>query len=263
MRALVYTVVIGDYDYVFPPKNIDDSIDYFIITDDEDLEVDGWDVLLIENRFKNWSASKINRYYKMLPHIFFSGYDVSLYLDGNVRVVGSLTEFFNSFIESDSKIGLLKHPKRKTVKEEIVACLELGKVDNPIQITEEYNKYIKLGFKDSVELTENNVIIRKHNDAGVITSMEFWWACLLDSVGRDQISLPYVREKFKVKETLYDFNSRVKNPFFRIYPHRRKELFYDFGVYFKAQALTSVFFKGVSKVYSVGYYLFSRLFGGV
>ena len=107
---------------------------------------------------------------------------------------------------------------------------------------------VALGFRNR---PENNVILRKHNEPKLIEAMEYWWACIEKSAGRDQISLPYVREKFQLNEKIYNFNARVVNPYFRIYPHRKNKIHLDLGTVLYAKSLTNQFYKPISKIYSL------------
>jgi hypothetical protein len=250
-KFCVYTVVINHYDFIFPPFGASEATDFFLITDNPKLKVKGWKTISIDSTLSSFSASMINRYYKLFPHRFFPGYDVSIYVDGNIRIVGSLESLVNEFRSSQYHIGLLKHPLRSNVFEEVEACIRLNKVKCVTKLREEYQAYLIAGFSDTNGLTENSVILRKHNKPKLIEAMEYWWLCMEKWAGRDQISLPYVREKFQLNEKIYSFNTRVENPYFRIYPHRTNKIHLDFGIVLSAKRLTNQFYKLASKIYNL------------
>lgn len=249
MKLIVYTVVINNYDFVLPPFYKDECVDYVVVTDNEKMQVKGWKTVLIDPSLEKKTPSMINRYYKFFPNRFFPQYDFSIYIDGNVRVVGSVNKLIDDFEKSCSVIGLLKHPTRESVLDEVDSCIRMKKINNPDDLKGEYERYLNYGFQDSVGLTENNVILRKHNDLNLVEAMSFWWECLESSSGRDQISLPYVREKFNLSEKVYLFNTRIKNPYFRIYPHRKGRFYLDFAALLRAKGLTNFFYKILSNIY--------------
>ncbi|OOE39315.1 hypothetical protein BZG00_10520 [Salinivibrio kushneri] len=222
MNKVVYTVLMGDYDFIFPPAEIEGDIDYIVFTNRKDFKVKGWVTREIDCSIINtFEPIKANRHIKMLPHKYLQDYDVSIYVDSNIRVMKRIKDLFEDFLASGKDVGLLKHPLRNSVYEEIDACIMLGKVRSKDKLLQEYERYLEAGFKDSAGLTENNVIIRKHHQKDVIEAMNLWWDCFEMSAGRDQISLPYVREKCTLNEYVYPFNTRVENHHFKVYPHKK------------------------------------------
>ena len=251
MNKCIYTVVINDYDYTFQPIDSEVGTDYIVFTDNSNLRVEGWVTRLIDmSLLTELGPSKTNRYYKFFPHKFLGDYDVSVYIDGNIRLIGSLKTLFHDFLTSDSEIGLLKHPLRTNVAEEVEACIERNKVKSADILRDEYLGYLADGFLDKQGMTENNVIIRLHNSENIIDAMRLWWSYLEQSAGRDQISFPFVRQQMKLNEKVYEFNARVDNPYFRLYSHKTRELLRDLGIYLHAKGLTSFCYKTLARIYT-------------
>jgi hypothetical protein len=53
-----------------------------------------------------------------------------------------------------------------------------------VQIKNQWQRYTEWGFKDDLGISENGLLIRRHNDARVAQLMELWWkeyqsGCLL------------------------------------------------------------------------------------
>jgi hypothetical protein len=250
-KKCLYTVVVNNYDFTFPPIKPDSNVDYILFTDNLNLKIKGWNVRSIDSALlAEFGLSKTNRYYKFFPHKFLADYDVSIYIDGSIRIIGSLKNLFQDFLTSDSEIGLLKHPLRETVSEEVEACIERNKVKSAEKLRGEYLLYLTDGFLDKQGMTENGVIIRLHNSPKVIEAMELWWAYLATSAGRDQISFPFVRQQMQLNEKIYEFNARVDNPYFRLYSHKTREPLRDFGTYLHAKGLTSFFYKTLARIYT-------------
>jgi hypothetical protein len=57
------------------------------------------------------------------------------------------------------------------------------------QIENQWQHYIEWGFKDDLGISENGLLIRRHNDARVAQLMELWWEEYQNGCLRDQVSL--------------------------------------------------------------------------
>lgn len=219
MKCLVYTCVFGGYDWVFPPICPENGLTYVIVTDDPGLRVSGWQSFLVDIRQFN-NAQTANRYYKTLIHRVLKGYDCSLYIDGNIRLLGYTSEFFSQFIASEMSLGLYLHPLRSSVHEEIEVCLSSKKVASPERLAEEFDYYSKDGFPDNVGLFEAGVLLKNHLHPELDSSMELWWQLFERFGTRDQTSLPYVLWKTGVSCMYHENSFREPNPYFGIYTHR-------------------------------------------
>jgi hypothetical protein len=217
-RRLVYTCIASGYDRVYPPLSIEEGFDYFIVTDDPTLTVPGWRIHIVDrNSFP--SSRLMNRYFKMLGHREFLGYDASLYVDGNIRILGGLQLLFDRFQASGGALRLFAHPLRDTVSEEIEACVKGGKVSDGERLLSELAAYRTDGFADVSGLIEATILMKDHTTADTDRAMCFWWDLYQQYQSRDQISLPYVLWKTGVSYTYHDFSFRQPNPFFGLYPH--------------------------------------------
>lgn len=241
-KRVVYTVVIDNYDLILPPVITDLNVDYVVFTDNKKFNVKGWSVIFIEDSIlSKLGPTGTNRYYKFFPNKFLKAYDTSIYIDGNIRIIGSLSFFFDDLDLSNKDIGLFKHSIRNNVNEEVQACIKAGKVNSSTKIISELQNYIKEGFNDDLGLTENGVIIRKHNNLKIISAMSLWWEYYLKSAGRDQISLPFVRYKLKLNENIYDINLWEENKFFKIYNHNKSNFKSRFISRLEAKKYDSIF----------------------
>ena len=97
--AVLYSAVFGGYDRVFKASSCD-SIDSFILfTDDEDLVVEGWEVIYV--LATNLSSKALNRMYKLRPHIYIPNASSTIYIDGNVGFEGNAFEPLISYFEKN------------------------------------------------------------------------------------------------------------------------------------------------------------------
>lgn len=218
MRLLVYTCVFGGYDRVFPPVVREPGVDYVLVTDDETLHVDGWRMQLVEaGRFTNARAA--NRHYKMIGHGELGTHDVSIYVDGNIRVLGAVSELARRFADKNAALGVYPHPRRKTVAEEAEACISSGKVDDPDVVRQELEYYRAQGFPDEQGLIEATVLFKNHAEPKLDESMSAWWSLYQRFGSRDQFSLPFVLWKTRASVYRMPTSFRDPNPHFGIYPH--------------------------------------------
>lgn len=220
MRLLVYTAVFGDYDRVYPPVEPDPEIDYVIITDDADMRVRGWNTQ-VESTENFPTPKSANLFFRAFVHRMMPGYDASIYVDGNIRVLGSTRTLFKSFVATGKAVGTFPHPLRKNVAEEVESCIQNKKAEGAEGLRQEYQAYLEDGFDDQIGLFETGVLLKNHRAIELDTAMECWNACFAAYRLRDQVSFPYALWRSGVEPHHMDFSFRERNPYFGIYPHKR------------------------------------------
>lgn len=218
MIGLVYTCVFGGYDRLFPPVEAEDGITYIAVTDDDTLKVDGWQTLVVDRRC--FADSRLaNRYFKMLGLRDFRDYDASVYVDGNVRILGGMAPLMRELLASGAALGAHRHTRRSTVAEEVAACARLGKAASPERLQSELDDYVRDGFPDNVHLVEATILVRNHRHPDLDAAMRLWWDLFQRYRNRDQISLPYVLWKTNLPVLSLQGGIREPNRHFGIYPH--------------------------------------------
>lgn len=186
-KIAVYTVITGNYDYLKEPEYVMEDCDYICFSDNPQLSSDIWQIRLIDS--SGSSGIKLNRRYKILAHHYLGEYEWSIYVDGNVRITGSLWEY----IHSESKgapLLCLRHPYRNNVYQEAEECIRLRK-ERPEKIRRQMERYRAEGYRGDNGLITANILVRKHMQADVIKLMELWWKELEQGAGRDQLSFNY------------------------------------------------------------------------
>jgi hypothetical protein len=194
-KLVVYTVITGGYDVLC---NVDKEIgdcDFICFTDNKNelqkIETSGWEVIEVKNGQLN--DIELSRYIKINPHIFLKNYNYSLYIDGNIQIVGDV-KLLLSTIPDKSKFSVFKHLFRDNIYEEVDACLESNKIKYS-DIDQQIEYYKKDVTFNNHLMYEANVLYRDHKDIDVIKTMELWWSHFLKYSKRDQISLPYIVHK--------------------------------------------------------------------
>lgn len=202
-RIAVYTCITGGYDSVVEPLFIPDNCDYYAVTDFPIPPSSRWkridisSVIMPKSDKVLVSSSPVlaNRYFKMKPHILFSNYKFSVYVDGNIRICTDMTEYINRL--SSVGIGTFRHAQRQCVYEEAEACVAMGK-----ETRESIDKHI-IHLKDSgmprnYGMAQCSVIAREHNLSSCKNLMDEWWDEFIHFAKRDQLSLPLVMFKHNI-----------------------------------------------------------------
>lgn len=194
LKKVVYTVLIGKYDK-FNIINKEKGYDYFMLTDQilKNESNLNWTILPLKRKNESIIAKifKRQRFYKIYPHLFFKNYDLSIYVDASYEIKGNLDEFLLRILSPNISIYVMEHPYRKTIVNEIKAVLA-SKKDTNISLTKIKNIYKVQKFPDNKGLSENSLIIRKHNDMKCINFMEKWFNEIKNYSHRDQLSFGYI-----------------------------------------------------------------------
>ena len=219
---VVYTVLLGKYDNITPIKK-EKNFDYFLITDQfpEKNFYLNWTIIHIKKKLdfsKKRYIVKMQRFYKLHPHLLFSNYNLSIYIDSTFSIKRSLNEFLLRILSKNILIYVLEHPFRNTITNEFREVLRSGRESKKI-INKIKRKYKRENFSDDNGLSENCLIIRKHNELKCIEFMEKWFHEVKHNSHRDQLSFNYVLWKtgYKIvkyisKNYIYDyFNQTTKH----------------------------------------------------
>lgn len=194
-KKVIYTCVTGGYDALMDPKAVSAGFDYVCYTDDSALTSTIWTVKMIPDSLSGLTNQLKNRYIKMHPHEFFKDYDLSIYVDSNVELKKDVNELLAAKC-NDGDVFFYKHPSRKCIYDEMDAVLRIKK-DKPENVNPQREKYKKEGYPEKNGLSQNNIIIRRHNTDNCKKLMDAWWNELLNGSYRDQLCLFYVLWKNK------------------------------------------------------------------
>ena len=208
MKKLVYTVNFGKYDKL-KIINRQKGWDYFAFIDSNisDYNNTNWTLIPISDKLNNLNVSDIKktRYLKLFPHLFFKNYSLSIYIDATYKIIDDLNEFILRILDNKYSIISLEHPDTSSVNTEIDVVISVKKEKQSIGLKVR-DKYIKEHFPDNLGLTENSIIIRKHNEKECIELMKEWWKEIENYSHRDQLSFNYVRWKTGIKNKIIPKN---------------------------------------------------------
>jgi hypothetical protein len=201
-KYVIYTCISGDYDKLKTLTNVNTKIfDYVCFTNTTTIKEDDvfpWKIINvkdIENTldfgddYKD-KQSKFSRFIKTHPHLFFENYEKSIWIDGNINVIGDVEKYVD-LLDEDNYILTNDHPQRNDAYEEIFACDKLKK--ESLQKLNAINKFLlNENFPRKSGLVQTNVLLRDHNNEQCKFLMEKWWEMIYNYSRRDQLSFNYV-----------------------------------------------------------------------
>ena len=201
MHAAIYTVITGNYDTIKQPLVLTPGADYFLFTNNLTIKDAGvWKVVHIQSlnigsRTERENNILLSRKVKMLPHEYLlEGYEWSLYIDADMLIKKPLTELLDS-LKGQTLMAACRHSYCASIREEINDLINKGMVDDK-QVEAQWKQYVEWGFMDDLGISENGILIRKHNNVRVKELMELWWKEYQQGCLRDQVSLMPCMHKF-------------------------------------------------------------------
>lgn len=211
---VIYTALFGNYDNLMDPCEDYEGCDFICFTDQKDLHSNIWNIVVIDEI--DLAPNMMNRRYKILPHLFLEKYNISLYVDSNIKIIKNPKILIEKYLK-DTKIALPRHFARNCLYDEAVKVVEDKKAAEE-DVDKQIDFYKKENFPPNFGLAENNIIFREHNDKEIVVLMQEWWQLLNRYTQRDQLSLMYLLWKHKVKFSLMQESARGSD-YFRIQIH--------------------------------------------
>jgi hypothetical protein len=216
-KWVIYNALFGNYDQIEDPEEAWEEFDFICFTDQKGLQSKVWQFVFVNNEGK--SSVLLNRKYKMLPHLFLSQYEISLYLDVNIKPLKNPREMIVRELR-DKDFYLPRHSLRDCLYEEAKECV-IFKKSGFKETMSQLSKYEEEGFPRKFGLTENGIMLRRHNVPLIKSLMEQWWVEFGQGSKRDQLSLPYVFWKNGQELPSGDFSADDQINF-KKYPHKNE-----------------------------------------
>ena len=193
-KTIIYTVITGNYDTIKQPLVVEEGVEYVLFTNNPKIiEAGVWKVVQIpseqwQGRTERENNILLSRKVKMLPHKYLpKECELCIYVDADMLIKEPLTKLLKDLHE-DTLFAACRHSYCKSVSEEINDLKTKGMVD-ATQIENQWQRYVEWGFKDDLGISENGLLIRRHNDSRVAQLMELWWEEYQNGCLRDQVSL--------------------------------------------------------------------------
>lgn len=191
-KIAVYTAFTGDYDNLKTPEFVDENCDYICFSDNPDLESDFWEIRLMEDSILD--NNRKAKQYKVFPNKYLNKYKYSLWMDGSFKIIGSMREYINKYI--NSQMLVVVHPERDCIFEEAHESIKFPRYSNyTISKQVEYYKFHEMPVHYG--LPALGVIFRQHNDPTIVDLMNQWWDEIINFTNQDQLSFTYLMWKNK------------------------------------------------------------------
>lgn len=203
-QIAVYTCVVGDYDKVQEPANIEEGCDYYIISDKEPEEKSIYKYININDCVSQeiQDNTRKNRFCKINAHEMFPQYRYSVYFDGNIMLGKNIMKYIESLPKT--RITMLAQVSYDSVYAEAFRCMIHGR-DDKEKFERQVEKYWLEGMPDDFGLVLPTVMIREHNNPICKKLMCEWWDEVSQFSKRDMISFPYVL--WKNGYSIHDVNT--------------------------------------------------------
>ena len=219
-KVVIYTCITGNYDDIQEPLYVNDSYSYFLFTNNKNLKSKIWNVVYIdEPQIKD--NILLNRYIKLHPHKFLKGFDFSIYIDGNIRLVSDIGVYV-SFAINKLGLSMHKHRERNCLYDEAEILKIYGK-GNKDYINKQISQYKIKGFPRNFGLLEANLIIVDLKNRNSIKILNEWWEDFFYMKSyRDQLSLPYIlwKNNYTIDDVGIIGNNIYQNSKLQIVDHR-------------------------------------------
>ena len=192
--TIIYTVITGNYDTIKQPLVVEEGVEYYLFTNNPGIVDAGvWKVVQIpseqwQGRTERENNILLSRKVKMLPHKYLPiDAEWSIYIDADMLIKEPLTQLSKDLHE-ETLFAACMHSYCGSVREEIDDLVTKDMVD-ATQIENQWQRYVEWDFEDNLGISENGLLVRRHNEARVIALMRMWWDEYQNGCLRDQVSL--------------------------------------------------------------------------
>lgn len=230
-KIAVYTCITGNYDTLLEISEKSDKIDYICFTDNKNLKSSTWKIRYLSEVDSGGILSdslpfvKKQRLIKILSHRFLFEYDITLWIDANIKIQHDIYDFITSFDLNACPIYTNKHPTRKCIYQESVAVVKLRK-DKYENFRNQILRYKNERFPANFGLAETNLILRDNRNLKN-SLLELKWAKeILQGSHRDQLSFNYVIWKNNLAYNHLNIKYRFtgENDLFHLVKHNKSTI---------------------------------------
>lgn len=195
--VVVYTAIIGNYDYLKAPLYINKDWDYICFTDRCNITGEHpWQIRHID--YIDYDNTRTARFIKTHPHLYLKEYEYSIWIDSHILIKDASINACAELFEKSGKIlGAISHPHRGCTYSEGAVCIARG-LDTATTVNEQLDYYKAKGFPCNYGLIESGVLFRRHNEKQSIRLNKTWWNLIDRFSHRDQLSIMFALWKLKL-----------------------------------------------------------------
>ena len=104
-KKVIYTSIFGSEYYLHEPSVKLNGWDYICFTDNPNYKSDTWDVRIIP---KIYDGARDSKKPKILPHRYLQDYDISIWIDGDVKITSDVDILVDKHLK-DKDYAVLNH----------------------------------------------------------------------------------------------------------------------------------------------------------
>ncbi len=186
-RIVIYTAISGGYDTLKLPEKVDPRFDYVLFTDEPAPDTGVWQVRT--TTYFHADKTRTARFAKTHPHMLLDSYDIAIWIDANIMILGDIYPLVERFLTSGKAVAGVAHPFRTSVYEELEACTR-NNSDDCGTMREQLARYRSMDF-DHDDLIESSLMMFNLRDDRIKAFLDTWWAEIDRYSKRDQLSLNY------------------------------------------------------------------------
>lgn len=210
MKIAVITAACGKNAKIIDPPIKYANIDYIAFVYKEIKNIKCWDQRIAQNfslddKYRDRRNAKI---YKIIPQMFLPEYDYWIWIDSTHSLIMNPKRIIGEYL-NNAEIGLWKHRFRDCVYSEALV-LKKEKLDHIHLIDNQIEFYKAQNYPKNNGLYELNAFIRK-NTQSIRNFNNTWWEHICKFSSRDQLSMPFVLNKYKIKPETFKGNTHDIN----------------------------------------------------
>ena len=223
-KIIIYTCITGGYDSLPEPVTVPEDFHFVCFASSpESFKSTSWELRPLPSTAKGGNKQK-SRYPKFLPHEFFPDCRYSLWMDANIRISdAAFFDIIRDKVRQGVRFAAIRHPLRDDVYQEAEECIRIGRAAS--EDMKKVCSFLKSeAYPEHSGMTENNIILREHNDPEVVAS-DIQWKELFDRFPfRDQLLSGYCLKSHGIEpEFILDGGTNSRNCGcleYRVHPRR-------------------------------------------
>lgn len=128
-RLAIHTAICFGYDSIKLPQRLDPRLDYILFSDRPAPATGVWQVRPVT--YYHEDETRRARYVKTHPHLLLPDYDIAIWIDAHIMILGNIYPMIARFVASKSAVAAVPHPGRASIYEELEACIQ-RKIDDAV-----------------------------------------------------------------------------------------------------------------------------------
>ena len=203
-KVAVYTSIYGDKDTLKDPLIVNKDFDYICFTDNKNIKSNVWKI--VHKDYTHQDPVRSAKVFKIKPHEYLQDYEISLWVDANFIIKNDLKSFFDkSQYLKNANMLLFEHDQGRNCIYDEAEVISFTKKDDPEIVNKQMQRYKDDKYPEQRGLSANSIMLKKHNERGMIDLANMWWKEVENFSRRDQLSLYYCTWKLDIKHYLLKY----------------------------------------------------------